>query len=145
MPITVDFTQTSAENEPLDEGFYGATVSACKAKQSSAGNPMLEWRFTVETPDEFAGRSVFTNTVLTPGALWKLYAFLKGLGYTSEELAGELEFDPSDVIGLTCMIQVIQRAYQKQMRNDVAKVMPLEDTSDDTSDDTPEVPDEIPF
>ena len=100
-------------NEPVPPGLYQLSVVSCKPKVSKAGNPTMEWVFQVETgqdTDEFAGRRIWLNTILSPAEkAWRFLLTLKALGFAEEDLRSEegFEFEPAEVIGLTLWGQVV--------------------------------------
>lgn len=119
----VDFTNTETLNtNPIPAGTYRVSISSCKPNVSKAGNQMLSWSVQVEE-GEYVGRRVFFHTVLTPDSLWKLKQTLQALGYTDEELSGEFEFDPEDVIGLESYAVVTQQTYQGAVSNNVQRLI----------------------
>jgi hypothetical protein len=120
MAISLNLSGVQARSfEPLPEGKYLVEVLEVKAKiAASSGAPMLAWTFRV-LDEDYEGRQLFTNTVLTDNSLWKLKSFLIALGYTEEELNGEIELDPDELVGLQAVARVKTREYQGETRNDV--------------------------
>lgn len=134
MGIKIDFTGvTTLDTSPIPAGTYFASVSACKPKAASTGTPMLEFQFVIEDDGDYDGRRVFTNAMLTPKALWKLKGLLSGLGFTREELDGEFELDPAELIGLTGYIVVVQKQLPRDGAtvNDVLRVIDEEAYNED--------------
>ena len=131
MAISLNLAGVQARSfEALPEGKYLVEVLEVKPKTAaSSGAPMLAWVFRV-LEEDYAGRQLFTNTVLTDVSLWKLKGFLIALGYTEEELAGELELDPDELTGLQAIARVKVRDYNGEARNDVASLEAIEASAD---------------
>ncbi len=118
-----DFSDVQNTFEAIPAGTYEASVFSCKQKTSSAGNPMLEWCFTIDSEGDYEGRRIFTNTPLLPQTMWRLKNML---GAFELDLDGEVEFDSEDLIGEVCLIAVTQRqAPDGTTRNDVNRTIPL--------------------
>lgn len=106
MAIQLNLAGISAVLEAVPPDTYPVVVSQCRLQDSKAsGQPMLAWRLRIESPEEFAGRLLFHNTSLQKQALWNLKRTLLALGYEEEEL-DSFEFDPEEVVGLTCQVVV---------------------------------------
>jgi Protein of unknown function (DUF669) len=95
------------------------------------GTPMINWEFLVVCDaktgdDKYSGRKVWMNTLLIQQSLFNLKGLLKATGkYTEEELAGELDFDPEDVMDCEVIGVVSQREYNGDTVNDIKRVLPL--------------------
>lgn len=143
--FSVDFTNVQTLNmAPLPAGEYYVQVVACKPKTSSTGKGMLEWQYRV-VEGEYENRRVFQNTMMQPENLWKLKQNLIGLGFTEEDLGGNIELNPDELIGLECFAIVTQRDYQGQMRNNVDRLISLAEhqrSNGATEWIPPEVPEE---
>ena len=125
MAIQLDFTGVEALNFfPVPPGKYHCTVAGVKPKAASTGSKMLEWVMQVET-DEFAGRRLFLNTVLTEKSLWKTKQCLLALGFTEDELEGNFELDPVELVGLECIVVAGVEEYQGVERNSVDRFEPI--------------------
>lgn len=99
------------------------------------GTPMINWEFTVisnaKTGDEtYANRKLWMNTPIHDKTLFNLKALMRASGkYTDEELVGEIDFEPDDIVGSEVIGVVGQREYNGDTVNDVKRVLPL--TSDE--------------
>jgi len=124
MSIKIDMEGVSAGGlEPLPAGVYDAVVAAVKYHPSSqsSGQPYVEFEFTL--PDH-AGRKQWRNYSLQPQALWALKQTLVRLGVEVPD--GELELEPSDLIGLPCRLQIeVKPHYRDPDRedNDVTELL----------------------
>lgn len=130
MPIRVDFSEVQ-NFEPVPSGVYTVRVASIEDKQAgenaqNPGAPMLLWSFEVTEPEEFAGRRIFNNTMLSGKALFNLRNTLKALDpENADEYDGEIEFEPEDFINKECVIEVSQEPYNDRMTNRIKKFMPL--------------------
>jgi len=128
MPISVNMTGVSIRKEPLPPGYYQAAVSKCEQAISKTGNPKVAWQFRITGPEEFIGRKAYYDTSLLHDALWKLQLLLVGLGFSKEEVQGDdegnLEFEPSDMLGLECTLVVIEDEYKGETTGKVDQVLP---------------------
>jgi len=124
MVISVNMTGVSEKGEALQPGYYQAAVSKCEVKTSKAGNQYISWQFNVLEPVGFEGRKAFFNNSLLQNSLWSFKRTLKALGYPEEELEGEVEFDPSDVLGVECTLVVVEDVYNGETTGRVDQVLP---------------------
>jgi hypothetical protein len=106
--------------EPVPEGPYIVAITDGKLKPTKAGDKeMIAWEFTVQE-GEFAGRKLFTNSVLTDECLWSLMALCEAAGKPIPK--GELDFDPLDYFGCQLVVNAIQKEYPEgsgKMTNNV--------------------------
>lgn len=138
MTIKIDLTDVKTEFEPIPPGVYDATVADVEQKMSKKGNPYLNWRFSVE-PNEDTGfdgsTAAWYITSLTKESLPFLKRTLSALGFSDEELDGELELDPPTLVGLECTLVVESEFYEGEERSRVAEVHPAGTVIDDASDE----------
>lgn len=124
------------ENRPAFEamppGVYNAVVENVEFKESSTGNPMLSWQFTITDP-EFNNRKVFNHTVLNKEAglaslkrtlIRVLPDFPLG-SFNPEQFA-----DEGVAIGRECRVKLNVRPYNGEKRNNVTDVLAPETGSD---------------
>ena len=122
MPIRVDFTgvETGGDFELLPEGMYPATVFEIKEKVAKeSGKPMLEFTFKLVNQNN---RRMWANYSLQPSALWKLKSTLLALGIPPKKLEGELEFEPQDLLGRECILEVTIGTWNGKQSNEVKDV-----------------------
>jgi hypothetical protein len=122
-PISVDLTGIKTEFEPLEPGYYDAVVESCELKNSKAHQPILNWRFNIIN-GEAEGRKAFLTTSLQKQALWKFKQVLVALGYERTDLAGAVEFEPTDVIGMECVVVMVPDEYEGKTRSKLDRVLP---------------------
>lgn len=124
------------ENKPAFEamppGTYPAVVDNVEFKESSTGNPMLSWTFTI-TDAEYENRKVFFHTVLNKDA---------GLASLKRTLIRVLpdfplgQFNPQSfadegiAIGRDCRVKLNVRPYNGEKRNNVQDVLAPETGGD---------------
>jgi hypothetical protein len=105
------------------------------------GTPMINWEFNVvneaKTGDEkYRNRKIWLNTAIHPKTLFNLKNLLRASGkYTEDELVGEIDFEPEDILGSEMAAVVAQREYQGNTVNDIKRLIPLseEEGGDDAS------------
>lgn len=109
MPIKLDFTDVKQNSgfEPLPAGFYRATVfeiEPTKVKSPESKNynePMLSFTFKLITHN----RRAWNNYILNKDNLWLLQRDLPAMGVPAENLVGQIEFEPRDVLGKEVMLE----------------------------------------
>lgn len=137
IPIAGGFADVEESSfEAIPSGKYAAVVftSTVKAAGDEAkypGNDYIQWEFNI-TEEGYSNRKQWYNTplVTTPKAqenrvkiLGMLKGFLKGCGFTTEELdADDFELDPETVYGREVTLVVGIRQYQGEDRNNVKRV-----------------------
>lgn len=128
--VQVDMTKTPTGFEPLPAGSYEATVlTVTEAIARSSGKPMLKWAFQV-IEDGFTGRRAWMNTSLQPQALFVLKRNLMALGWTKEELSGQLDLDLDDLIGVQCTIVMVDDIDQNgNPRTNIDRLLPAGQSS----------------
>ena len=102
-PIKVNFTGVNADNvfEPWPVGeAIPFTVFNIKEGQSKTGNDKL----TVEFQQVGTKRKTWEDYSLLPQALFKLKRLLIDLGVDKDDLEGDFDFDPKDVLGKEVLI-----------------------------------------
>jgi len=99
------------------------------------GTPMINWEFTVQADrsgdTKYQNRKVWMNCVIHERSLFNLKALLRASGAIPEDqLNGELDFEPEDILGSEIIGVVSQREYPPgsgEMTNDVKRTMALSD------------------
>lgn len=117
--INLDFSNVQSR-EALPEGVYQASIAKVDSTLSkSSGNPMLKVEFNI-LDDNYQGRKVWSNYVLTEAAMWKVMELFKALGMPTESV---VSIDTDELVGLECSLQIGQREYEGNIQNEVKKVM----------------------
>jgi Protein of unknown function (DUF669) len=130
--------------EALPAGRYRVKISDYELKETKndgklpKGTPMINWEFTVVSDikgdDKYANRKLWMNTVIHERTLFSLKALLRASGaYTDEDLAGELDFEPDEVLEAEVIAVVAQREYNGDMTNDVKRIKSLSDSDREDS------------
>ena len=130
-PISVNLTGVKTTPTPLEPGYYQAVVSKCEERTSDAGHPYVAWVFNVLEPEDFAGQKGFYNTTLQPQGLWSLKRLLIALGFSEEDLAGQVDFEPSDMLGMQCTLVVVEDVYKGETTGRVKEVLEAGITDED--------------
>jgi hypothetical protein len=127
--------------EALPAGKYIVKISGYEMKETSgngklgAGVPMINWEYTVQSDlkgdTKYQSRKLWQNTVIHEKTLFSLKALLRAAGVFSEEdLDGELDFEPDDLVGAELVVVVAQREYNGDMTNDVKRVRGLDENDE---------------
>lgn len=112
MPITINLKGVKTDEfAALPKGRYKVSVYDCKPGRSHAGFPKLNFEFRVLEPEDLKGRRVWADVSLKEDALFTLKRYLIATGHTEEELAGAFEFEPSDQLGKTLVVQIGHHEY----------------------------------
>lgn len=98
------------EYDALPKSLYNCRVTSFIDKVSKTGKPMVEWQFTVQDGD-MKGRKIWLNNTLTKESLWAYKRTLLAVGYTEEQLEGDVEIEAEDVIDQECVIRTDQEMY----------------------------------
>lgn len=124
MAIKVNFSDIQTF-ETLPTGNYSVIVESVELRDSKSSEyPYLNWTLEVQEGD-YAGRKLWLITSLNPKALWKLQETLAALGYETDALKGELEFDPEEFVGCEAVASVILTQYQGREQNQVESLLPV--------------------
>jgi hypothetical protein len=122
--------------EALPAGRYVLKVSDYEMREVKndgkvpKGTPMINWEFTVQSDrsgdTKYANRKVWMNTVIHERSLFNLKGLLRASGvFTAEQLDGELDFEPDEIVGCEVIGVVAQREYNGDMVNDVKRIIPV--------------------
>ena len=106
--ITVDFTDVEAGGGmPTPDGYYVGEVMSAEREVSSAGNDMITVRWKTNI-----GSTVFDRFVLLDQSLWVLRTALNCMGWDTPD--GPFEFDPDDMIGEKCGLEIQNEEYEEK-------------------------------
>lgn len=107
--ISVNLQKTSLSFEPMPLGSYTATITEVESTLSKQQKPMLAVHLAITWPG-FEGRTAYLYASLEANALFSLgYLLLAADLYDEDELkAGDIEFDPEDLIGKEIGLLVTQ-------------------------------------
>lgn len=111
--------------EPVPDGDYVAIFTAFKNGVTKNNDPLIRLQFTVNTPEEHAGKKLFMQqTVIATGEKSNLH-FLKkclvDLGADPDDLDGPIDTDVilNDLVGGEVTLKVGHREHNGQVYNDV--------------------------
>jgi hypothetical protein len=106
--ISVDFTDVEAGGGmPTPDGYYVGECMSAEREASSAGNDMITVRWKTNI-----GSTVFDRFVLLPQSLWVLRTALNCMGWDTPD--GPFEFDPDDMIGEKCGLEIQNEEYEEK-------------------------------
>jgi hypothetical protein len=118
--VTLDYdvSEVSSQFEPLPAGQYLAEIvnpDDCQLTESQNGKAMIKIAWTIKE-GEYEGRKIFDNVVLSVDWKVKQYCDIAGIESGSE-------LDTEDFIGMEAIVEVVQREYQGEMRNNVKTLL----------------------
>lgn len=116
--LNLDFSNVPSR-EPLPEGVYDVTIGKVEQVMSKTNKPMLKVEFEVQS-EEYQGRKLFSNYVLTEDCMWKVKELFDSLGLDTSQV---LDIDTDELVGMGCMAKVAQREYQGEIQNEIKKTM----------------------
>ena len=109
--LDYDLDDVSSSFEALPPDQYPAKLDKCTLVQSSKGNPMLKMEWVV-MEGEYEGRRLYDNVVLS--VAWKVKQYAEAAGIESGT-----ELDTKDFDGMEAILDVRQREYNEEMRNEI--------------------------
>jgi hypothetical protein len=103
--------------EPVPSGWYIANITDVEMKEvqnppkpgkkDNRGEPFYSMELTIESPEKYEGRKVWTNVMLFAGALYSAVQLVGAIGGEVPEGEGELEIpDPEELLGKQVAIKV---------------------------------------
>lgn len=107
LDFRVDFSNVEDKNfDPVPTGKYLLAVTdyevkECGPESKNAGAPLIQFEFVIQQPEKIgeqkvADRKLWTNMMPTvANVLWRLKNFLGALG---DDVDGELNFNPSEIV-----------------------------------------------
>jgi hypothetical protein len=132
MPRT-NFSGVEVGNfEALPAGKYHVKPTEVSLEEAgpnskNPGSEYYHWTLTIQDGD-LAGRKLFYNTSMLPQALFGIKGMLLNSGkFTQEQLDGECEWEPEDLLGVSYIAKVIVKKYNGDDTNDVKYLNPYED------------------
>lgn len=123
----------------IDDDNYHCKVAEVTEEEGNEYN-YLKWTFEIVEEGKYLGRKVYTNTSLSPAALWNLRQLLETLGVETPD--DEMELDLEAYAGLELICRVENEVYQGKDRPKVTDYIPLEETADVDDDEKSDDDDE---
>lgn len=116
-----DFTDVDDEFPVVEEGSHHAKVIDFEKAESKTGNPQYVWQFRI-TAGKSKDIEIRYWTSLLPQARWKAVETLVAVGI---EAAGSIaKFTKNDILGKSCILEVIHQLYDGRNTHKVRKVHP---------------------
>lgn len=129
--IEIDMTGVEAGGTSrVEDGDYTLEVQQAEKKNSSSGNPMIAWEFTV-AKGEYEGAKIYHNTSLLPQALFNLKNLLLAMGVSVPN--GKMKLDLDSYVGNLVGAEIMNEEYDGKKRPKVVDFYPTDD--DDMEDD----------
>lgn len=133
--ILLDFSNVDLglnnDFEPIPAGVYEAVIDGkgIETRLSQAGNETLNIPFVIVDDENYAGRRVFENFVLTESAAWKIGQLLVATGlYDAERDGTKFVVDtdklPSQLDQKRVRIRVKIEEYDGRRRNRITRIAP---------------------
>jgi hypothetical protein len=136
MPLPLGSFADVEDYEVIPAGQYHATVFKGDLKTAGSeakhpGSEYISWEFNIQEPG-YEKRKQWMNTSLVPEARSLLKRFLKGVGYTDEEMnQPDFSIEIEDVCGREVMLQVsVSESEQYGKQNKVKRVFPVSEAVD---------------
>jgi hypothetical protein len=125
--VHVNLSDVQTEFEILPEGLYNATLVDAEIIERDDPDkyPYVKWEFKYT---DQSGKA-WTNTSLSPNALWKLRELLDAVGEDEEILDDEegFDLDPTDYIGEEVTLHITVGSYKGKPTNQVEEVLALQE------------------
>jgi len=116
--LDYDLAEVQSGFDPLPAGQYPARLDKCTLVESTTGKPMLKMEWVV-IEGEYEGRKLFDNVVLS--VTWKVKQYAEAAGIESGK-----QLDTQDFEGLEAILDVRQREYEGEMRNEIKNLTAME-------------------
>lgn len=124
MSIRINLKGVEEGGQLIAQGTYRAFVTDCEVCYGQqSGEPYIKLELRVDGGPA-NGRKLFTNCSLQEQALPMTKPTLRALGLDVEE---DIDFEPSDVVGVECVIAVNHREYNGEKRPNVRKVYSIDE------------------
>ena len=113
--------------EPLPDGQYEVSCQATELTvtgpdSKTPGTPMIKWTFDVINNPDYAGRRLWSYTVINPDAEdnFSLANHLEALVLT---VGKDGSFESDDVLGRNCIANVTQSMFNNKITNNVKSLI----------------------
>lgn len=101
----------------IPEGIHEARLTDMKNSTSKSNNPMIIWEFMI-IKGPAAGQPISAFTAVTSNAIWKVQAFLAGLGLPPNG------FKKSDAVNRMAHLLIVKEMYNGAPRMSISEIMP---------------------
>ncbi|MGQ9697159.1 MAG: hypothetical protein ACUVRO_04110 [Armatimonadota bacterium] len=132
MGVKVIFDHDTIEDrgfDPVPAGVYTARIDTTKSETRTNvnGKPYVPIYFTIEEPQEYAGRQVVENFYITREAMFLLHRLFRDFGLLTQQQGRETR-DIDELHGRLCRISVrVGANADGSARNDVDSIVPIKD------------------
>ncbi len=129
--VIFDFTEVvEFDTTPLPPGWYNAVIDATPAEEiresRETGTLYITLAFEITEPEEYRGRRVFSNYMISGRGAGITRRMLESLGFWTEDMGLQMEFDTRVLHGIAVRIRVRERKRPDgTVTNDVTQVLPL--------------------
>lgn len=140
---TINFSGVETRSK-IPDGQYHAKIAEGSLEEGNE-YPYIKWTFEIVEDGKFKGRKLWTNTSLSPQALWNLKNLLECLGVEvseDEDLNVEREVI-KPAVDLELMVRVENEVYEGKDRPKVTDYTPIDEAAqveDDEEDDEEPAP-----
>lgn len=130
--VIFDFSEAKEfDRTPIPPGVYVATIDATYAEEVKTGRekgtPYITLGFNIVEPEEYRGRTVFGNYMLSGPGSGNARQLLRNLGFYKDDFGDLFDFDTRSLHGYMVKIRVIQsKRRDGSVANDVILVMPAD-------------------
>lgn len=127
--IICDFTEAKEfDRTVIPDGIYRATIDARYAKDvkygRDKGTPYISLGFVISEPEEYAGRVVFNNYMLSGPGSGNLRGLFRTLGLYDDSMGKQFQINTNTLQGYEVVIRVKTRALKDGTEvNDVLEVL----------------------
>lgn len=130
--IRVNFEGVETRTK-IDDGEYHSKVVETSVEEGNEA-PYIKWTFEIIEDGPHQGRKLYTNTSLSPKALWNLRNLLETMGVETPDSETELDLDSYKDLEL--MLRVQNEVWDGKERPKVTDFSPVEE-SVSTEEDEP--------
>lgn len=114
----------------IAEGDYTVKVAEVTLEEGQSAE-YLKWKFEIQG-GKFDGKPLFTNTSLSPQALWNLRGLLEAMGVETPD--DEMDLDLADYVDRELMVTVEHEMYEGKKQARVVDYASLDDAAEEKED-----------
>lgn len=130
--IKVDFEGVESGGT-LDEGSHIVEIVETEVREGSSGHDYINVKLKATEDDDQAGRVMYHTCSLQPQALFNLRNVLQAIGHDVPN--GMYEFDPEDMVGGICKVEVIHEKYEGKDRARAVSFDPVTDGDEEEEEE----------
>jgi len=114
----------------IAEGEYTVKVAEVTLEEGQSAE-YLKWKFEV-AEGKFEGKPLYTNTSLSPQALWNLRGLLEAMGVETPD--DEMDLDLADYVDRELLVTVEHEMYEGKKQARVVDYASLDDAAEEKED-----------